>query len=246
MQLSVLGSSSSGNGYILHNDNEALLIEAGVLFCNVQKALQYETKKIVGCIITHAHGDHFKYAKEYLKRGIKIYGNREVVSLLDAYGAVEITSKRPFASGNFKIMPFDVIHDVQTFGYIISHPETGNIIFITDSAYSPYKFKNINHAIVEANYITEIVQDRINAGVLEPWRLARLQASHMSLETCKQLLQANDLSKCDNIILIHLSQHNSDHIRIKKEIEEEFHKPTYIATKGLTIELNHYDHRPNF
>ena len=43
MELTVLASSSSGNGYILHNDNEALIIEAGVRFKEAQKALDFNT-----------------------------------------------------------------------------------------------------------------------------------------------------------------------------------------------------------
>ena len=37
MELRVLGSSSSGNCYILDNGNEALIIEAGIRFIDVKK-----------------------------------------------------------------------------------------------------------------------------------------------------------------------------------------------------------------
>lgn len=245
MKLHVLGSSSSGNCYLLNNENEILILEAGIPFTKVLKEIDFQVCNVVGCIITHRHGDHAKYAKDYKNRGIRIYGNEEVVHSL-GLGAVEITSKLPFLIGNFKIMPFNVVHDVPTFGYIINHPETGNIVFITDSAYSPYVFKNINHAIVEANYIHEMVIDRIRDGEIEPWRLSRLQESHMSLETCIALLKCNDLSKCANIVLIHLSNDNSDHIRVKREVEEAFHKPTHIASPGLVINLNYHDYKPNF
>ena len=40
MELRVLGSSSSGNCYILDNGNEALIIEAGIRFIDVKKALR--------------------------------------------------------------------------------------------------------------------------------------------------------------------------------------------------------------
>jgi phosphoribosyl 1,2-cyclic phosphodiesterase len=249
MKLTVLGSSSKGNGYVLHNEKEALLIEAGVPFHEVQKALDFNTCIIEGCVITHEHKDHSKYALKYIQRGIKVFaskGTSEAVGEVGLSKPVEITSKRVFMAGNFKILAFDVVHDcAQPFGYLISHPETGNILFITDSAYSKYVFKNVSHFIVEANYVTEIVQDAINEGKLEPFRLNRLVASHMSLETCKDLLRANDMSKAKNIILIHLSDRNSDAKRINKEISEEFRIPTWIAEPGLTIDLFDYE-RPDF
>ena len=39
MKLKILGSSSEGNCYILENDKEALILEAGVSFGKVKKAL---------------------------------------------------------------------------------------------------------------------------------------------------------------------------------------------------------------
>ena len=48
MVLRVLGSSSSGNAYILENVGEALLIEAGVNFKKVVAALEGNISKVVG------------------------------------------------------------------------------------------------------------------------------------------------------------------------------------------------------
>lgn len=61
MELKVLGSSSSGNCYIIDNGKEALILEAGVRFQEVKKALGYNLRKVVGCLITHRHQDHAKY-----------------------------------------------------------------------------------------------------------------------------------------------------------------------------------------
>ena len=60
MVLKVLGSSSQGNCYILENRDEALIIEAGVRFIEVKKALGFDIRKVSGCLITHQHNDHAK------------------------------------------------------------------------------------------------------------------------------------------------------------------------------------------
>ena len=69
MELKVLGSSSSGNCYILDNGKEALILEAGVRFKEVKKALGYNLRKVVGCLITHRHQDHAKYIKAMVDNG---------------------------------------------------------------------------------------------------------------------------------------------------------------------------------
>lgn len=72
MKFRCLGSGSSGNCYILENDSEALIIEAGIPFMTVKKALDFNISKIVGVVVSHSHGDHAKYAGEYERNCRKI------------------------------------------------------------------------------------------------------------------------------------------------------------------------------
>lgn len=51
-----MGSSSSGNGYAICSDNEILLLECGVREKDMLKAIDYKTKNVVGCLISHEHG----------------------------------------------------------------------------------------------------------------------------------------------------------------------------------------------
>jgi len=186
MKLVVLGSSSSGNGYILTNGKEALVIEAGVPFHAAQKALDFNTGIIEGCIFTHVHKDHSKFIFKYIERGINVFASPEVVEAVGSLGSlkpVAIASKQVFSIGNFKIISFPVVHDVPTVGFHIYHPETGNIVFMTDTAYSPLTFKNVSHFIIEANYVTEIVQDAINNCKIATFSLNPIRATHMSLES---------------------------------------------------------------
>lgn len=56
MFLSVINSGSSGNGYILQDDKEALIIEAGCKLLDIKKALNFNISKVVGCLVSHEHG----------------------------------------------------------------------------------------------------------------------------------------------------------------------------------------------
>ena len=64
MQLQVIGSGSQGNSYLLSNDTDVLLIELGVQFKRIKKALDYDLSKINGALVSHSHGDHAKAIKD--------------------------------------------------------------------------------------------------------------------------------------------------------------------------------------
>jgi len=55
MQLKIIRTGSKGNSYILENENEALLIEAGAPSMEVKKAINFNIKKIQGMLVTHEH-----------------------------------------------------------------------------------------------------------------------------------------------------------------------------------------------
>lgn len=56
MLLKVVGTGSSGNTYVLENENEILILDAGCRIKNVLKSIDYKVCKIRGVLITHEHG----------------------------------------------------------------------------------------------------------------------------------------------------------------------------------------------
>ena len=57
MVLKVLKSGSSGNGYILECEKEALILDMGVKFIEYERALNFNITKIKGGLLTHSHLD---------------------------------------------------------------------------------------------------------------------------------------------------------------------------------------------
>lgn len=51
--LTTLGSSSSGNCYIIQCGKEKLIIEAGIKIKEVLNALNYEVNSVAGVIVSH-------------------------------------------------------------------------------------------------------------------------------------------------------------------------------------------------
>lgn len=239
MELKVLGSSSQGNCYILDNGNEALIIEAGVRFMEVKKALGFDIRKVAGCLITHRHNDHAKYIKAMVDNGFY------TLALDDVWAAKGVSDSRSiiiepgngYRLGNFKVLPFPACHDVPCVGYLIDHPECGRLFFLTDSCMCEYKFNGLNHVLVECNYSDKNLMEAINSGRTLKSQRERLLTSHMELATCKELLSENDLSKVSEIVLLHLSDNNSDEPYFISEIEKSTGKVVYAAKPGLSVDL---------
>lgn len=237
MFLEVVSSGSKGNCYILSNDEESLMIECGVKMSVIKQAFNFNFTKLKGTILTHNHQDHCKAIKDVLAAGIPVWASKGTHTACDTIGhhrAKVIPPLKAVMIGNFKIMAFTVMHDAaEPVGFIIQHPETGNILFITDTYYVPNRFENIHNVIVEANYCDDIINQKLKLD--KKFLRDRVLNSHMSLRTCKEFLQANDLTKVNNIVLIHLSDSNSDANRFQKEIKELTGCDVRVAENGLKI-----------
>lgn len=235
--INVLASGSSGNCYIIQVGEEKLLLECGIDYRNILKGLDYSIKGVVGCLVTHKHLDHCKSFKRVLDNLPKICAPLEVLEKFqckNSYKSKIAQNKEIFCLGNFAIMPFSCQHtnsdatNCENLGYLIQHKDIGKILFATDTYYLKYKFKDVDHILIECNYSEETIQ------AFEPHE-QRVFKSHMSLETLKEALKTWDLHSTKTITLIHLSKNNADPEIFKEEIEKLTGIPTYIAVPGLEI-----------
>ncbi len=238
MTLTILGSNSNGNGYVIQNENEALILECGMRFSEMQKALDFNTSKVVAALVSHEHGDHAKFIDEYENRGIKVYASAGTFEALNKKSDNILKTQRMITIGNFKVLPFKVKHDcAEPLGFLIHHPEIGNILFATDTYYLPYKFENVKHWLIECNYRKDILDRNCPKNGFNKILRDRTLQSHMSYETCKNALISNDLSQTNNIILIHLSDRNSNAREFVEGISIATGKTTVAAEKNMVINL---------
>ena len=241
MRLNVLGSDSNGNCYVLQTDKEALIIEAGVRFSEVKKALKWKLSKVVGAVITHEHNDHAKYIRDFVSNGITVLA---LPSVFRAKGIdslsfrKEIEPMHGYIVGGFRVFAMPVCHDVPCVGFIIEHEDMGRMLFVTDTMMLEYRVPGLNHILLEANYAEDILDAKIEAGSVPLSMKPRLIHSHMEIETTKGILRANDLSGVNEIVLIHLSNGNSDERRFVREVQETSGKPVYAAVAGLELNLS--------
>lgn len=241
MTLHVIGTGSFGNCYLLSaSTGETLIIECGVRFNDIKKALKFNMRNVVGCITTHQHQDHCKGAKELTAAGINLYCLKETSDTFkfQNHRIINIQPNKLLTLGDFKILPFNVKHDVPCLGFLIFHKECGKTLFLTDTYMVTQRFQGLNNIIIEANYDDSIINERLNKGVMQQWRGNRLIKSHMSLDTCLGVLNANDLSAVHQIVLVHLSDTNSHAENFLQAVREFTQKTVHVASKGLILNFN--------
>ena len=230
MNIEVFGSSSKGNAYKVSDGECSLLLEAGIKL----NKIKCDWQLVDGCLITHEHGDHSKFANELLKTtSIDIFtskGTQEVLKL-PSYRVHCLEPLKQKNIGNWSIIPFPTEHDAsEPFGYLIHSSKTNEkLLFATDTYYIRYKFKGITHLMIECNYALDILNENVKNGRIGAFLKNRVLKSHFSLENVKEFIKATDLSELKEVWLLHLSDSNSNAERFKKEIQAITGTPVYIA-----------------
>lgn len=235
MKLEVLGSGSTGNCYLLHTSCGIIIIEAGIRFNDVLKALNFDISKIICCLISHEHGDHAKYAKEFAQRG-----GFQLVMTNGTANALNIPEymihQKPESLG---ISMFETQHDAEEpCGFYIQDSNTcESLAFATDTYYVKYIFPNVNYIMVECNYAEDILQKNMDEDHVDVSRAKRLHTSHFELSRVKEFIQANNSMNLSDVILLHLSSANSDQQRFKHEVGAITLAMVDVAVKGLKVDL---------
>ena len=237
MNFTPLASSSEGCSYLLGSGNlSKLLIDAGIKFEDIQKGTNYQITDLAGCLISHAHGDHVKAVTKLLRAGVDCYASRETWTALNQpiFSRVkEIKAGTVYEAGGWKFKPFNAVHDSPgTYGFLITDGKS-KLLYLTDSAYSLHKFQGLTHIAIECNFSEEILRQNQSAGDIEMNRFKRVTRTHMSIERLEELLKANDLSKVQEIHLLHLSDANSNEEEFKTRIQKLTGKPVYVAQKKV-------------
>ena len=212
MYLKCLGSSSAGNCYLLTSDSrETLILDCGIPIKAIKKGLNWNIKDVVGVLCTHKHLDHSKSVKDFEAMGIPMstpyiqYAQHEGIH---RYHTI------PF--GGFKAKAIDLTtldgrwthtnsdgSECPCYGFLITHPEMGKMLYITDTELIKWRFKDINHILLGVNYDKDLV-DTDNPKANHVFR------GHLSIDTACDFVKANDSDSLQNVIMCHLSSENAD------------------------------------
>jgi phosphoribosyl 1,2-cyclic phosphodiesterase len=224
-----LSSSSSGNCYLLTQNNEDyLMIEAGITISTIKKKINIlgiGMNQIKGAILSHSHMDHFKSAKDLLVY-MPVYSTKET---LDTLGIVDVNlipievGKMFNAGAGFNVVAFPTLHNAPNpVGYILKNEIGEYTLFATDTSDLKLNLPNIRFSLIliEANFDEKVMKrqlkesekvikrDRGYETVMKQRQLGDV-GGHLSVQKAIKILKGFKLGLCKYIILIHLSPTNS-------------------------------------
>lgn len=213
MRFEALASSSHGNAYIVSDRDTRVLLECGMSHKKLKELTGHRLSEIDACLISHEHKDHSGCAEKVIRDGIPTYmsqGTAEALGLegavLDA--AVAMEHGEQFSVGTVDIVPFAVFHDAkEPLGFLLrSRLDGESVAFATDTVNLAYRFPEVTILAIEANYDDEMLSrcDRMPEKVKH-----RIRNTHMEIGTLCRYLSEQNLSKCREIWLLHLSDATS-------------------------------------
>lgn len=206
MKLKCIATGSTGNCYTLtSNIGETLILDCGIGIKEIKKGLNWNVKDVVGVLCTHKHLDHSKSVKDFETMGIPICKPYETL-LMNQFLANSYFTVRTFdlttIDGNWTHTDANG-EPCPIYGFLITHPEMGRMLYITDCELIKWKFKDINHILLGVNYDKDLV-DTDNPKVNHVFR------GHLSIDTACDFVKANDSDSLQNVIMCHLSNENAD------------------------------------
>lgn len=239
MVLKCLGTGSKqGNCYLLDSGKEVLVLDCGIPIKKIETALNWDISRIAGVCVTHGHLDHSEALNDFKDMGIPVFAPYEFPNHVSAECNY---------MGDFKIKDFaltDKNHrfmhtnndgsECPCYGFLISHPDMGRMLYVTDTELVKWRFSGINHILLSCNYDKDLIPQDHPAK-------EHIFRGHVELQTAKDFIKANNSNALRNVILCHLSDWNIKPGKMVEEIRKvEGNAKISVAEAGEEIELSLY------
>lgn len=165
-----------------------------------------------------------------METGIDLFCSQETASELNLSGhrLHVIQTMKQFQINSFNILPFDGVHNVPVLGFLIMSGQGDRLLFLIDTVYSKYRFKNLNYIMIAINYEIDILKKNVKEGRIHPALAKRIIQSHCSLKTGLEFFRDQDLSHVQEIHVLHVSETNADKNRIKEAVQRQTGKLVLI------------------
>jgi phosphoribosyl 1,2-cyclic phosphodiesterase len=217
VQLTILGSGSSGNCAYLETEQARLLVDAGLSGRQIRQRMLTvgrAPENLTGILITHEHSDHIQGLTGLAaKLNIPIYCNRLTREAIEAQLQLKLDFRifntgASFELGDVSVDTFSIPHDAyDPVGFLVHTPE-GNIGFLTDLGHATklilQRVRSANVLVLEANYDRQMLQDDTR----RPWSIKQRIISrhgHLSNEAAAQVVEEIVSAELRHLYLGHLS-----------------------------------------
>ncbi len=245
-----LNSGSNGNCYYVGNDNEAVLIDAGISCRETEirmKRLGLSLRKVKGIFISHEHSDHINGVSVLSKKyQLPVYATPETKNegrlKIKDHLSYTFNAYEPISVGNLSVVPFPKIHDASDPHSFIVSSATVNVGVFTDIGVAcEHVVKNFQkcHAVfLESNY-DEFMLENGRYPIHLKNRI-RDGKGHLSNRQALNLFLQYRPAFMSHLLLSHLSAENNTQKLVKDLfLENSVNTKIIIASRSKETKLYH-------
>lgn len=233
-------SDSSGNSYLIKNENTAILLDAGISCKKILDGLKANdvfAEEVDAVLLTHEHSDHVKSVKTLAKKlpDAKFYLSQGTLDGIQWEPAEEryaiVERGQCFTIGTIKVRTFNLSHDAnEPIGYSLED-EDGKVVVVTDTGCITEEiFDQMVSAdllVMEANHEVNIL--RMGDYPYQVKRRILSDHGHISNEDAGhwigKVAHEREKKKPLNVLLAHMSKRNNTprqaFLTIRNILEEE-------------------------
>lgn len=219
IKIKIIASGSSGNSTVLKIKNTALVVDAGIKFAAIQRALDFQNPAAV--LITHEHCDHANPAtvKEFLRRGVDVcmtQGTATALRLEPRHNLIigKYSEVYLFEGGGAL---FDKSHHdaAEPANFTIITDDGDSVPYITDTGRLNPLPANTTQLLIEANYSPAALE----IANVDPSQKLRIRANHTSIAQVVKALKERPLPNLKEVWLMHISKRHGAPDLFKKMAE---------------------------
>jgi len=230
LQVCSINSGSNGNCYYIGNENDAVLIDAGISCKEILKRMDHaglELKKVKGIFISHEHSDHIRgvetlSAKYQLPVYITDHTYRGSGLSIKPELRRNFNSREPIYFGNLGISAFRKFHDAcDPFSFSIKSNGVKVGVFTDIGRTCQNLINEFNgcHAVfLESNYDPDMLENGRYPIYLK--NRIRNGQGHLSNYEALDLFTKHRSPFLSHIFLSHLSRENNCPVKAKTLFEE--------------------------
>lgn len=257
MPLSIcsLNSGSNGNCYYIGNDEEAVLVDAGISCRETEKRMAragLSMEKVKAIFISHEHSDHISGIPGISKKhGLPVYITAGTHSKLDVPIDRALTrdlpSNHPVTVGRLTVTAFPKFHDAaDPHSFIIKedHVQVGVFTDIGRACSTVVEHFKACHAVfLESNYCADMLENGLYPFFLK--ERIRNGHGHLSNDEALSLFTKHRGKQLTHLLLSHLSRNNNSMELVERIFSKKAGKTKIvIASRYKETEVFRIDGKP--
>lgn len=240
LEVTSLGSGSSGNSLLIRTADTVLLVDCGVGVRRMSRVLEAHgltLGNIDALLVSHEHIDHIREAPRFATLGTATLSSRgtALASRLAPHSWRETKPRQPVQLGSIEVVAIPVSHDASDPCGFLIRTSGGAVTVLTDlGSISPFAAEAIAESqlvVLEANHDVDLL--RRGPYPVHLQRRILSDSGHLSNDACGDLLASalKGSQRLPTVWLAHLSETNNRPQLAAQTVKQR------LSRAGIRLEL---------